>query len=165
MRNQSPRIKNRISLKCRLYLSLYHHGVAVFSDDITNPTALELCGCRLPVTGIELLRLLIELAREGKMVIWQDEYHHHSFLGFLPIKTWERELADVTSPILREECEAMRLNVPDSLWGFTLGIALAAVLPSPKPGYKPLKHREEELDESPNHGYRKGHHTPADYGK
>jgi len=164
MRSQSPSkaTKNRVSLKCRLYRSLYCHGVAVFSDDITNPTALELCGCQFPAKGIELLRLLVELAREGKVVIWQDEYRHHFFLGFLPVKIWDRELAD-TSPTLRKECEAMKLNIPDSLWGFTLGVALAAVLPAPKSGYKSLKHREEELDEPPDHHYGKGNHTPADY--
>jgi hypothetical protein len=120
--------------------------VAVFSDDITNSTALELCGCQLPARGIELLRLLVELAREGKVVIWQDEYHHHFFFGFLPVKIWEQEIAAIKSPALRKKCEAMKLNVPDSLWGFTLGVALAAVLPAKSSHYGKITKKEEQYD-------------------
>lgn len=118
-----------VSLKCRLYRSLCGHGVAVFSpEDILSSTGLELCGCHLPATGIELLRLLVELASEGKVVIWQDD----AFLGFLPAKIWEREMDDISSTRLREKCEALRLNPAENLRGVTMAAVLARVL-APKP--------------------------------
>jgi len=149
-----------VSLKYRLYLSLYGYGVAVFADDILNSSGLDLCGCRLPATGIELLRLLIELAQEGKVVIWRDEM----FLGFLPIKIWEREMADIKVNRLREECEALRLNPAENLWGVTLGAVLTPVL-TPNSRYNPRKRRDGKLNETPNHRHGKGNHEPAEYGE
>lgn len=149
------------NLKQRLYRSLYGYGVAVFSpEDIVSSAGLALCGCPLPVSGIELLRLLVELAHEGKVVIWQDD----TVLGFLPAKIWEREMADIKSAMLREECEALRLKAAENLRGTTMAAVLARVLP-PKPGYKPCKDRGSELDKTPNHRHGKGNHKPAHYGK
>lgn len=150
-----------VSLKCRLYLSLHGHGIAVFTDDILNSAGLDLCGCHLPAAGIELLKLLIELAQDGKVVVWQDE----RFLGFLPIKIWEREMAEIKVNILRETCEAMRLNpAEENLWGVTLGAVLTPVL-TPNSRYNPRKRREGKLNETPNHRYGKGNHEPAEYGE
>jgi len=99
---------NNNTFKKRVYQSLCQYGVAVFTDDIVNPSALALCGVHPPATGVELLKILIELTQDGKMVIWKDDEAY----GFLPIKTWQKEMATIKSP-LRTACEAMRLRDSD----------------------------------------------------
>lgn len=99
---------NHKALKNQVYETLRRNAVAVFSDDILEPSALALCGIHPPATGLGLLEILFKLTQEGKMVIWRDDEAY----GFLPIKTWRREMAAIKSP-LRAECEAMRLRGRD----------------------------------------------------
>ena len=99
---------NHKALKNQVYETLRRNAVAVFTDDIINPSALALCGVHPPATGVELLEILIKLTQERKMVMWKDDEAY----GFLPTKTWRREMAAIKSP-LRAECEAMRLRGDD----------------------------------------------------
>lgn len=83
-------------LKDQIYQRLCRSKAAVFSGDIEDPSdlVLALCGARLPVTGGEFLEILVELAHEGRMVVWREG----GVYGFLA---------------LRAECEAMRLGSED----------------------------------------------------
>ena len=119
-----------VSLKYRLYRSLCSHGIAILSTDLCEPSTLEVClGHQIPTTGIELLSLLIELAREGKMVIWQDD----GTVGFLPTRIWERELADINNlPRLTWEVKSLRLDSNNGVLGIVLSLVLARLLKNGK---------------------------------
>jgi len=101
-------------LKEKIYQRLCRSKVAVFSGDIVDPSelVLALCGSHLPVTGDELLEILIELALEGRMVIWREG----DIYGFLPTKNWQQEMDVIENPALRAECEAMRLKNEDIVY-------------------------------------------------
>ena len=99
------------NLKEQIYQSLCRSKAAVFSGDIADPSdlALALCGSRLLVTGDELLKILIELAQEGRMVVWREGNTY----GFLSAKAWQQEMDAIEVPPLKAECEAMRLKSED----------------------------------------------------
>jgi len=159
------------NLKERIYQSLCRSKAAVFSGDIADPSdlALALCGSRLPVTGGELLGILVELAQEGKMVVWRDGDTY----GFLSAGAWEQEMDAIEVPALKADCEAMKLegkdiaDLKDSDMGIIAGILVSpgsggykdtrnlrcdvCWCPSPdKPGKDALHDGHEYLDESPD---------------
>lgn len=149
-------------IKRRVYQSLCHYGVAVFSDDIINLSALALCDIHLPATGIELLKILIELTQDGKMVIWKDGEAY----GFLPIKTWQREMAAIKSP-LRTVCEAMRLRgggiaqLQTTMTSHIVSTLMPASQLPDKPAQNPLEGRQKDLNKPPDNSHRKGNHDPS----
>lgn len=154
---------NHKELKDRVYQSLCHYGVAVFTDDIINPSALALCGIHPPATGVELLEILIKLTQERKMVMWKDDEAY----GFLPTKTWRREMVTVKSPLLRAECQAMRLRggAVAQLQITMMSHIVSTVMPagplSDEPGDNPLDGGEKHLDKTPDNRPGQASHNPA----
>ncbi len=113
------------SLKHRLYRSLCRHGIAVLSSDLIDPEELDLClGYHVPITGIWLLQLLTELAREGKVVIWRDD----NFVGFLVTKVWQREMRQLTSASLRAKCESLILDAHNGAQGIAFRMVVTKLL-------------------------------------
>lgn len=96
---------NHKELKNQVYETLRRNAVAVFSDDLKDSAGLNLCGVKLPVSGHNLLKILIELVREKKLVMWRAD----GIYGFLPAKRWRKELSTISGP-LKLDCEAMRLK-------------------------------------------------------
>lgn len=157
---------NHKELKDRVYQSLCHYGVAVFTDDIINPSVLALCGVHPPATGVELLEILIKLTQERKMVVWRDDEAY----GFLPAKTWRREMAAVKGP-LRAECQAMRLRGGDiaQLQTTMTNHIVSTVMPvsqlPDKPGNNTLDGGEKHLDKTPDNRPGQASHNPAQNGE
>jgi len=112
--SQRRMTSNNGELKEKIYQRLCRSKVAVFSGDIVDPSelVLALCGSNLPVTGHELLKILVELAQEGRMVVWREGNTY----GFLSAKAWQQEMDAIEVPALRAECEAMRLEGKDIRW-------------------------------------------------
>lgn len=96
---------NNGELKNQVYETLRRNAVAVFSDDILEPSRLTLCGIKLPVSGLDLFKILLELAKERKLVMWRDDGAY----GFMPAKRWRKELSAISEPV-RLDCETMRLK-------------------------------------------------------
>lgn len=99
-------------IKERVLRLLCHHGVGVFLEDIIRPANLEMCGVRLPAKGKTLLKILIELAQERKLIIWKED----STIGFLPASTWRREFSIIGSPLripLKSYCRVDVLRVKE----------------------------------------------------
>lgn len=153
-------------LKDRVYQSLCYYGVAVFTDDIINPSALDLCGVRPPATGVELLSTLIKLTQERKMVVWKDG----ETCGFLPTKTWRREMAAIKNP-LRAQCQAMRLRGGDisqlqtTMMNHIVSIVMPVSRLPDKPGNNTLDGGEKHLDKTPDNRPGQASHNPAQDGE
>ncbi len=96
------------------------------------------------------------------MVIWKDD----EVYGFLPIKTWRREMAAVINP-LRAECEAMRLRGGDiaqlqtTMTSHIVSTLMPASQLPDKPGNNPLDGREKHLDKTPDNRPGQASHNPA----
>lgn len=150
------------ALKNQVYETLRRNAVAVFSDDITDPSALALCGIHSLATGVELLKILIKLTQERKMVMWKDDDAY----GFLPAKTWRREMAAVKSP-LRAECQAMRLRGGNIALSQTTMMShiVSTLMPvsqlPDKPGNNPLDGGKKHLDKTPDNRPGQASHNPA----
>jgi len=86
------------------------------------------------MTGDELLEILVELAQEGRMVVWREG----DTCGFLSAKTWQQEMAAIETLAMRAECEAMRLEnediayLRDTIMGIIAGILVSSSSGSPK---------------------------------
>jgi len=80
-------------LKKKIYSFLCHNGISLAWSDLFYPHVINILGFRETFDRFDLLDVLLELACEGKIVLWHERSHKSGFddLMFFPRGLWKKE--------------------------------------------------------------------------